>query len=396
MKKIAMLMSAVALAFAFTSCEEKGNGPVDLDNVIEDGFYVIGEATGSTDLSADYMMAAGLNEVDKSNRSGMFEKYVALEANKEFTLVLYANGEEIHYGATLAAFDVSEKGDNPTQGGVLRGELKIGADAPAMKVETTGLYHILLDINEDGKVGFPQIVVSPVKWGVRGVNGDWGWKEMTASEFNRNTMTWTIKFDATSTCDFKFAYSGGWKIDLDDAGNVKANTNLGVDMLPNGDNIPLQKGENVTITLTWNLKGGAIANGYSHTINAEKWIIEDPTQFVVGFSGGCFGADASWSDPAGQTLAVYSAEESKITNDQTKDGTYVYNVTNCAFEAGEFKVRVNGGWFGAGNGELTLEGIDYTGTDNFTLAAAGTYDAKFTVVWANGKASSIKVVFTKK
>lgn len=395
MKKIAMFMSAAALAFSFASCSEKGNGP-DLDSVTEDGFYVTGEATGATGLTADYMMAAGLNEVDKTSRSGMFEKYVALEAGKEFSLVLYANGEEVRYGAELAAFDVSEKSDNPTEGGVLRGELKIGADAPAMTVDTTCLYHILLDINEDNKVGFPQIVVSPVKWGVRGVNGDWGWKKMTSSAFNKNTMSWTINFGSTNTSEFKFAYSGGWKIDLDDAGNVKANTNLGVGMLPNGDNISLMKGNNVTIKLTWNLKGGAIANGYSYTVEAEEWVIEDPTQFVVGFSGGCFGAEANWSDPAGQTLAVYNAAESTITNDQTKDGTYVYNVTNCAFEAGEFKVRVNGGWLGAGSGELSLEGVTVTGTDNFVLAEAGTYDAKFTVVWANGKASSIKVVFTKK
>ena len=395
MKKIAMFMSALALAFSFTSCEEKDNG-TDLDAVIEDGFYVIGEATGSTDFTPAYLMAAGLNEVDKSNRSGMFEKYVALEANKDFSLVLYANGEKTVYGATLEDFDVSEKADNPTEGGVMRGELKIGAEAPTMKVAESGLYHIILDINEDNNLIYPQIVVSPVSWGVRGVSGDWGWKEMEASAFNKTSMTWTIKFDATSTSDFKFAYSGGWKINLDDAEKVKANTNLGVGMLPNGENIALSKGNNVTITLTWNLKGGAIANGYSYTVDAEEWIIEDPAMFAVGFSGSCFGADASWTDPAGQTLATYSASESTITNEATKDGTYVYNVTGCAFEAGQFKVRVNGAWLGAGNAELKLEGIETTGTDNFELAAAGTYDAKFTVVWAGGKASSIKVVFTKK
>ena len=276
MKKIALFMSALALAFTFASCDKTGkDGGNDLDNVTEDGFYVAGPATGSTELTADYMMAAGLNEVDATNRGGMFEKYIALEANKEFYLLLYANGEETRYGATLSKFDVSEKTDNPTDVEVKRGVLATGPDAPAMKVTKSGLYHILLDLNEGGDLPFgAQIVLAPVTWGYRGVNGDWGWTEMTASEFNAKTMTWTVENVAvTSACSFKFAYGGGWKLDLDDAGKVKANTNLGIDaeaegpladnaLVPNGKNISLERGNAYKFTLTWTLKGGAIKNGY--------------------------------------------------------------------------------------------------------------------------------------
>ena len=81
MKKISMFMSALAL-LAFASCEEK-NGLGD-EEFIEDGFYVVGEATGSDNIQSDYMMAAGFNEVTKSKRDGMYEKYVALEKGKTF------------------------------------------------------------------------------------------------------------------------------------------------------------------------------------------------------------------------------------------------------------------------------------------------------------------------
>lgn len=278
MKKIAMFMSALALAFAFNSCEKNDNGGTNLDEVTEDGFYVTGPATGSTELSADYMMAQGLNEVDGKNRGGMFEKYVALEAGKDFELLLYANGEETRYGAVLEDFDVSEKTDNPTMGGVKRGSLQTGAAAPAMKVSESGLYHIVLDLNEAGDLTFgPQIVVAPVKWGVRGAMNGWGFTEFTAPTFNQKTMTYVLN-DCTvaSTGAFKFAYGAGWKIDLDDAGKVKANTNLGIDaeaagelgnnaLVPNGKDINISRGI-YKITLTWNLKGGAIKNGYTATI----------------------------------------------------------------------------------------------------------------------------------
>lgn len=278
MKKIAMFMSALALAFAFTSCEEKPDNGGNLDNVTEDGFYVAGPATGATELTADYMMAAGLNEVDGANRSGMYEKYIALEANKDFELVLYANGEQIRYGAALETFDVSEKADNPRNVEVKRGVLVTGADAPAMKVAESGLYHIVLDLNEANDLAFgAQIVLAPVQWGVRGAMNGWGFTAMPTPAFNQTTMTYVLENCAVaSTGAFKFAYGAGWKLDLDDAGKVKANTNLGIDaeaagelgnnaLVPNGKDINIARGI-YKITLTWTLKGGAIKNGYTATI----------------------------------------------------------------------------------------------------------------------------------
>ena len=75
MKKILMSISALALMFVATSCEpedQKGNGGIDFDEIALDGFYVYGEATGSEDITADYGMAACLNEVTAEKRVGMY------------------------------------------------------------------------------------------------------------------------------------------------------------------------------------------------------------------------------------------------------------------------------------------------------------------------------------
>lgn len=403
MKKTALFASVLALcALSFTACE-KNDGP-DLDEVTEDGFYVAGPATGSDSISADYMMTAGVNEADGSKRDGMFEKYVALKAGQEFELLLYKAGETTRYSADLKDASTDTDGDGKAGDGdqpsitLKKGALVTGSSAPAMKVAEDGLYHIVLDLNNAGDLSEAQIILAPVSWGVRGINADWGWKEMSRSAFDLKTMTWTVEYELIRNCDFKFAYGGGWKIQLDDAGNVKAHTNLGENCVNGAANIltgsAYKPGK---ITLTWTLAGGEIKNGYSYTIEGEK-VTLDPAAYSVGLSGSCFGPEQSWSDPADKTLAVCDKSKSNITDQTSLAGTYVYNIKGIAIAAGEFKVRFDGGWYGAGNSELKVEGIAYTGTDNFTIAeaAAGTYDVEFTVVYDGAKATSIKVLFTKK
>ncbi len=400
MKKIAMFMSAVALAFAFNSCEKNDNGGTNLDEVTEDGFYVTGPATGSTELSADYMMAQGLNEVDGKNRGGMFEKYVALEAGKDFELLLYANGEETRYGAVLEDFDVSEKTDNPTMGGVKRGSLQTGAAAPAMKVSESGLYHIVLDLNEAGDLTFgPQIVVAPVKWGVRGAMNGWGFTEFTAPTFNQKTMTYVLN-DCTvaSTGAFKFAYGAGWKIDLDDAGKVKANTNLGIDaeaagelgnnaLVPNGKDISISRGI-YKITLTWNLKGGAIKNGYTATIektgdlaavdysNCQMELVGSGVAEQTGSS-----ADTAWS--WGQVLLA-SNDGKPVKNGDV----YTWTWSNVQLTVDGWKIRTlnaaeTGGVasFDLGADRIdTANSVEGTSTSgDITLAAAGNYNVTLVI-----------------
>lgn len=169
LKKISLFAGALALVLAtFSSCDKE-----DPAVIVEDGFYVTGDATGSAALSVNYRMASGINEVTKAKRAGMYEKYVALEANKDFTLLLKEGSVETKYSATLTEFNTEGEGDQPTVT-LLRGTLVSGTTATPMKVTTSGLYHIVLDLNEAGDLANPLIIVAPVEWGVRGVNGEWG------------------------------------------------------------------------------------------------------------------------------------------------------------------------------------------------------------------------------
>lgn len=400
MKKIAMFMSALALAFAFTSCEEKPDNGGNLDNVTEDGFYVAGPATGATELTADYMMAAGLNEVDGANRSGMYEKYIALEANKDFELVLYANGEQIRYGAALEAFDVSEKSDNPRDVEVKRGVLVTGADAPAMKVAESGLYHIVLDLNEANDLAFgAQIVLAPVQWGVRGAMNGWGFTAMPTPTFNQTTMTYVLENCAVaSTGAFKFAYGAGWKLDLDDAGKVKANTNLGIDaeaagelgnnaLVPNGKDINIARGI-YKITLTWTLKGGAIKNGYTATIektgtleavdysNCQMELVGAGVAEQTGSS-----ADTAWS--WGQVLLASNDGKPAKNGD-----VYTWTWSNVQLTTDGWKIRTlnaaeTGGVasFDLGADKIdTANSVEGTSTSgDIKLAAAGKYNVTLAI-----------------
>ena len=393
MKKVIMIMAAVA-AVAMVSCQKPNN--TNLDNVVLDGFYVVGDATGSANIQAAYMMSAGVNEVDKKAREGMYEKYVALAANKEFTLAFYESGKVTKYGAVLSEVNTNGENDQPTVT-IYKGKLLEGDAAKAMKVTKDGLYHIVLDLNKANDLSAAQIILAPVSWGVRGINGDWSWKEMTASAFDMKKMTWTIHFDNINAGDFKFAYGGGWKIQLDDAGNVKAETNLGEDMKPGGGNIGVLKADGVDITLTWNLAAGEIAKSYVYEFKATKVYAIDPKTeagFTVGFSGTVNG----WGDPADGFAAVLNASESKVTDATSFAGTYVYDLASITLTAEDLlKVRVNGAWIGYS--DVTIEGLkaEEAATDgNIAVKEAGTFSVKISFSWNGGAASKIKLVFTKK
>jgi hypothetical protein len=271
MKKLSIFMSALAL-LTFASCDQKGT---DLGgDFIEDGFYVVGEATGSDEIQSAYMMAAGFNEVDKSKRDGMYEKYVALEAGKEFSLAIYEAGDITYYGAELADMDLTGLSDNPAIV-IKRGDLQVGADAPKMQVSQSGLYHVVLDLDLQGDLGTPIIIVAPTKWGVRGAMNGWGYTPMEASDFNLKKITYTIKnMECAATGGFKFAYGLGWKVNMDDMGKIKAEMGLGnncadknlplmTDDLSNtGADIQIKRGI-YDIELVWTLKGGNLGKNFT-------------------------------------------------------------------------------------------------------------------------------------
>lgn len=394
MKKLAYLLCGVAAMFAFSSCDPKNNQGGGGFKDIDSNVYVVGEATAvaSIDAEKDVLkkaaMAEGINEATGEARESMYEKYVALEANKDFQLVAVDGEEQTVYGAALEekAIDGSDDQINAT---VLTGVL---AENAKMQVKENGLYHIVMDTELN------VVYVIPVKWGVRGVNGDWGWKEMTASEFNKESMTFTIHFDNIKTGEFKYAYSNGWKLVLDEEATVKVNTNLGADLVPGAGNIAISAQENSDITLTWTLKGGDIKEGYAHEVKGTT-VVVDPTKIQAGVSGNAFSTtDAGeWADPKdGSTLAVFDAENSKY--DATSfDGTFVYNLTNLTFDGEKmFKFRFDGGWFAYDQVVLTGDTENFSKAEsdgNILVKATKKYNVAISVEWKEGKALSYTLNF---
>lgn len=390
MKKIALFMSALAL-MVFASCDNN-DGP-NLDDVVEDGFFVAGPATGSDVLEAKFMMTAGFNEVTKAARDGMYEKYIVLEAGKDFYLTLNEAGESLRYGAALEDVNLAERtdqaayADNPAIV-IRKGKLIEGPEAPAMSVNETGLYHIVLDLNKEGDLEFPQIIVVPCKFMLKGGIGD---KEMTLSvDGDKYIYTYqgTGHQDANT---FKFACCNGWKITLDIDGNVKAETSLGVGLQPNGGDIPLNPGDDIQIILTFKAAAGDHSKSFSYKfVN----VLENygPADFTVGIVGDLHSSLPQWGNPTGVQKGVYNAEESNAAT-----GTYVYDVTGCPIKEGaKFKMRRDGDWVGGDTSYFTYEGVQLSGTGDFAFGSqAGLYNIKITIVWNGTATTSYKAVFTR-
>ena len=286
MKKIFCILGIAALLFGTVGC--KKDPKIDVNDITEDGVYVIGEATGATAVSAIYGMAKGRNEA-KSNelRDGMYEKYIVLEGGKDFSLVWVNGGAQTAYGATLAEFKPTDFSgiyqDNPADA-VFKGKLEIGEKAPKMKVSATGLYHIVLDLNLNNDLDDAQILVSPVQYGVRGGMNSWGFTALEATAPKNDGITYTLTGQKLGDAgEFKFAYNNAWKITLDAAGGVKANTNLGKDGIPGGDNIVVADGAGLyKIVLEFKLAAGDVKNSWKYTVTQESKSETPTTMYMIG------------------------------------------------------------------------------------------------------------------
>ncbi len=303
MKKIALFFSAVAM-FAFASCDDKNNGGgLNLDDIVLDGFYVYGEATGSDKVLSVNAMAAGNNEAaeGKPVRAGMFEKYIYLEANKDFALIENSAGNKIYYGADLVevnyGYDVNDENcknfaDNPNLK-IQHGALIISENPTMMKVKESGLYHIVLDNNKLGDLGEngAQIIIQKADWGVRGAMNGWGFTAGTMVKNEDGSMTWTWENqDMSANGEFKFASANGWKINLDVDGTVKAEIGLGLTdgkLSNTGGNIKVEKAGLYKLTLTYAPKAGAVADAFSYSVELTK---ESDLPTEVYMTGNDFGA----------------------------------------------------------------------------------------------------------
>ena len=301
MKKIGIFMCSLALGMAFTSCDpEQGTqGGVDFDNIVEDGFYAVGEACPIKTVDAENavlaQMSQGVNEVlmdqdklswEESKRDGMWEKFIYLEGGKDFELILKEGENQTIYGANLAKTMINtDKGEQEHY----KGSLVIGQK---MQVAESGLYHIVLDLNKDGKLdltGKEQIIVVPVEWAVTVSNNDVKASKVDVKSATEIVWTWdTVTIKPSDWFKFK-DYVTGWKIQLDDAGAVKAHTNMGTDSIGNlingTGNLPaVEKFGKYAISLTYKLAKGQVGNSYSYTIDLVEELVPTypETMYMIG------------------------------------------------------------------------------------------------------------------
>lgn len=280
MKKLGFFaMALVALAMTFTSCEKKNENNPNLE-ALPNGFYV---SLVGQELQAANAMDQGTNEVDQSARAGMYEKYIVLEAGKEYEFVNKKGANADKYGATLEYGDSLIITDNHEVAGY-KGFL---AANTTVKVNKTDLYHIVLDFNEDGlltDVGGAQCIIVPVVFGVRGGMNSWGFTAGDRTEAD-GAITWTWKDqELAAGGEFKFAHSDAWKIELDIAKLVKANTNLGANCVPGGDNIAVEKAGLYEITLTYkaSAESSAIADNFSMNVTLTQESTMPTTMYMIG------------------------------------------------------------------------------------------------------------------
>ena len=365
MKKLSSFLCGLAvLGMMFTSCNPDDPQP-PIENIVEDGFYVVGEAAAIASLEAEgaaaAIMANGTNEnAANAAREGMYEKYIALEGGKPFQLVLKEGAVETVYGAELA--EVALSGNDQPEITVQRGKMVEGT---TMQVPADGLYHIVLDLNKDGKLdltGKEQIIVVPVDWAVTVSNND---VQATNVEVKSATeIVWSWDAVEIKPSDwFKFKdFVTGWKIQLDDAGAVKAHTNMGTDengKLINGTgNLPaVEKYGKYAITLTYKLAKGQVGNSYEYTINlVEELVPEYPeTMYMIGAEFGNW----DWASEGIVSLAPVHSHEGMFWC--TRQITAGQGFKFCSVK------EWNGDFATLGNSEVTVEG------GNLVVAENGLY-----------------------
>ena len=260
-------LTMIALV-SITSCNDDEPDPDPI--LVEDGLYIRGAGTALTELSADGLLSKARNEVLNAEttdpRETLYEMYIPIQAGSEgFNIVNVVGGEESVWGpgSDFAEVPEEEVDVEEPQNGLWKGSYMETEDP--FTVPEDGFYHVVVET----KLGI--VAMAKVDWGLIGGATPGGWSddtELTASAFDLSTMSYTIDEVTMLQNDFKFRYSGGWKILLDstealpgypEKSGVNINTNFGgaVDnLVPGGDNIANAEYAVYSFDLTWTLEDG--------------------------------------------------------------------------------------------------------------------------------------------
>ncbi|MGB0849939.1 MAG: hypothetical protein ACPGTP_01725 [Bacteroidia bacterium] len=390
--KTVAILAALFGVITLNSCKDDEGEVTPTEEIVEDGMYVTGAATGNTGFSLNGLMSSTRNEVLNGEttdpRPELMEAFVALKADAAgFSIVNVAGTERTTYGPG-ADFASATGGNDEPQVDIQRGAIE--ESATVFTVPADGLYQVVFDT----KTGRGS--VTPVNWGIIGQATPTGWSgdtELDAPAFDMSSMTWESTGVAMSKGEWKFRFSGGWKIEIDsteDLGNgnkgVKVNTNFGgaVDALvAGGANMNTDESGIYTVSMTWTA-------GEGHTASITR-TGDLPARDYSAVSVGLIGdgvKDGNW-------------DGEKFASVPTKAGdvyTWTYNGVELA-SAGGFKVRTEGTWddINLGYDAGVIGGPDAADIQesggNMQAKADGTYDIEFVI---DAKAETMSLSFTKK
>ena len=302
-----LLVLAMAAMLVMVSCkdDEDPEPPV----LVEDGLYIQGDGTALTELSSDGLMSRAKNEVVQSERSTLYEMYIAVEGGSAgFNVVNVVGGEATSWGpgSDFAMVAEGELDVEEPSNGLWRGSYT-ESESP-FTVPEDGLYYVALDT----ELGV--IVVAKVVWGLIGGATPGGWSNdtpMTMGAFDLNSITFTVEDVTMLENEWKMRFSGGWKIILDadyDLGGgstgIKVNTNFGGSLTcldPGGSNINNTEYAIYAFTMTWTLGEGHEAT-QTKTGDAEPLPEYPESLYMIGASIGGW----DWATNGIEMIPVHS------------------------------------------------------------------------------------------
>ena len=396
--KTLVIMAALFGVITLNSCKDDEEVTPAGEELVEDGFYIQGPSSAYASYDIKATLSSARNEVLQEDRATLLEIFVALKTGDGFNIMQVAGAERTSWGPSADFADhVGGTNDEPNvtfqRGGIESTETKF-------TVPTDGLYHVVID-TETGKGA-----IVPVEWGFIGQSTPGGWSDDTkfdAPAFDMTTMTWSLTGVEMGGGEWKFRYSGGWKVEIDttiDLGDgkkgVKFNTNFGNDaagaafagaLVPGGDNYTDAKGI-YDVSMTWTAGSGHTAV-YTKTGDLPA---RDYSAVEVGIVGD--GATGSvWPANGDDKTELAISTPAKVGDVYT----WTYNGIEL-LSAGGFKLRTSGTWDDINEGYSDAVGGP-NGDDiqdaggNMQAKADGTYDIVFTI---DAAAETKSISFTKK
>ncbi|NND94213.1 MAG: hypothetical protein HKN45_05065 [Flavobacteriales bacterium] len=340
-------------AVLFSGCGDDDDDDDPTVTPVEDGLYIVGDASafGSPSLNGNFSIAR--NEVfngdynsgaiAENDRPELLEAFAAISSTGSFT-VRQINGStttDWGFGGDLAVIPASSEADGP-QVDFQRGSLVAGGSA--ITVPADGLYHIILDTEA------AVLVVTPVAyWGVIGAATPGGWSsdtQLPSTGFSTSGMTFQATDIAMTLADYKFRHSGGWKINIDEnfdngAGvdpGIKVNTNFGgsPDMLvPGGDNISNTVTGFYTVSMDWT-PGEGFAVTLTKTDDLPTFDYSNTNLGLIGAGLTVNGVAYTWDE----------GEDYQSSTPAVNGNIYTWNYTDVEVNTsgGGFKVREDGMW----------------------------------------------------